>query len=151
MISKTLLSLRLGRRGYWNAVMATLTLRVLLVLAVAIGVFVTPTQTLPSWVFYFVLLWLSVDLWPAYERLLQGHGGPRELDALPTRRAADLTWLGFVGLLNRALTGGVPPAWTVVAQFGLVAAPLGAIAFTVWLGVLKGDDGENRYRRWKPL
>ena len=151
MISKTLLSLRLGRRSYWNAVMATLTLRVLLVLAVAIGVFVTPTQTLPSWVFYFVLLWLSVDLWPAYAWRLHDLNRSGWTAGPLLFGVATLTWLGFVGLLNRALTGGVPPAWTVVAQFGLVAAPLGAIAFTVWLGVLKGDDGENRYRRWKPL
>jgi uncharacterized membrane protein YhaH (DUF805 family) len=146
-----LLKLRLGKRGYWNGVMVVLTLRVLLILAVALGVYVTPSQTLPSWVFYVVFIWISLDLWPAYAWRMHDLGRSGWTAGPLLFGVAMLSWLGFVGLLNGALAGSVAPPWTKVAQFGLIAAPLGSIAFTVWLGLQKGDEGENRFQLWKPL
>lgn len=148
MILRTLLALRLGPRGYWNGVILALTMRALLILAVGVGVVSTPSQTLPGWVFYFVFLWISVDLWPAYAWRLHDLGRSAWLAAPVLLGVAALTWLGFVALLTGALSNGAPPAWTVIGQFGLVAAPLASIAFTVWLGLRKGDPGENRFTRW---
>jgi uncharacterized membrane protein YhaH (DUF805 family) len=149
MILDLLMKLRLGRRGYLNAVMVALTLRVLLILAVAIAAFVTPTRTLPSWVFYVVFIWMSVDLWPAYAWRLHDMDRPGWIAGPLIVGVGALTLLGFTGLLNRALAGSVAPAWTNVAQFGLVAGPIMSIAFTVWLGLQKGDEDENRFTRWR--
>lgn len=148
MIWKALLALRLGRRGYWNSVIAALTMRALLILAVCVGVLATPGQSMPGWVFYLVLLWISVDLWPAYAWRLHDLDRSGWLAAPLLAAIAALTWLGFVGLLNRALSGSVAPAWAIAGQFGLIVAPLASIAATIWLGLLKSVPNENRYTRW---
>jgi uncharacterized membrane protein YhaH (DUF805 family) len=147
----TLLNLRLGRRGYWNAVAVTVTERILLLLAVAIGMYASPSQTLPAVVFYCILAWLSVDLWPAYAWRLHDLGRSGWTAGPVLFAVAALTLFGFFGLLTRAVAGANAPSWAVVAQFGVIAAPIASIAFTVWLGLLKGDAGENRFERWKPL
>lgn len=149
MTFATLLKLRLGQRGYWNAVAVTVTERVLLILAVAIGMYVVPGQTMPAWVFYCLFAWLSVDLWPAYAWRLHdlGHSGWAAGPLL--FGVATLTLFGFFALLTRAVAGVNAPAWSTLAQFGLIAAPIGSIAFTIWLGLQKGDEGENKFERWK--
>lgn len=148
MILKALLALRLGQRGYWNSVIIALTMRALLILAVFVGVVSTPSQSVPGWVFYFVFLWISVDLWPAYAWRLHDLGRSGWLAGAVLAAIAALTWLGFAGALNRALTGSVAPVWSQAGQYGLIAAPLASIAFTVWLGLRRGDPNENRYTRW---
>lgn len=150
MTLAALLKLRLGQRGYWNAVAVTVTERVLLVLAVAIGMYATPGQTLPAWLLYCLFAWLSVDLWPAYALRMHDLGRSGWTAGPLLFGVATLTWFGFVGLLTRALAGAAAPAWAVMAQFGIIAAPIGSIAFTVWLGLQKGDEGDNRFERWTP-
>jgi uncharacterized membrane protein YhaH (DUF805 family) len=149
MTLATLLKLRLGKRGYWNAVAVTLTERVLLALVVAVGMYTAPGQTLPGWVFYCLFAWLSVDLWPAYAWRMHDLGRSGWTAGPLLFGVATLTLFGFFGLLTRAVAGANAPQWAVMAQFGLIAAPIGSIAFTVWLGLQKGDEGDNRFARWK--
>ena len=148
MIWKALISLRLGQRGYWNSIIVVLTMRALMILAVCVGVISTPSQSAPGWVFHLVFLWISLDLWPANALRLHDLNRSGWLAAPLLTAVAVLTWLGFVGLLNRALSGSVAPAWTVAGQFGLIVAPLASVAATVWLGLIRSDPNENRYTRW---
>ncbi len=145
----TLLKLRLGQRGYWNAVMIVAALRSLLILAIWLAILATPGRTLPSWVFYMVFVWISLDLWPTYAWRMHDLGRSGWTAGPLLFGVAMLCWMGFTGLLSRAVAGAGAPAWTTVAQFGLIAAPLGAIAFTIWLGLQKGDPDENRFKRGK--
>jgi uncharacterized membrane protein YhaH (DUF805 family) len=149
MTLKTLLNLRLGRRGYWNAIAVTVTVRILLILAVAIGMYASPGQTLPAVFFYCIFAWLSVDLWPAYAWRLHDLGRSGWTAGPLLFGVATLGLFGFFALLTRAIAGANTPSWAILAQFGLIAAPIGSIAFTVWLGLLKGDEGDNRFERWK--
>lgn len=147
---ETLLKLRLGKRGYWNAVAVTATERVLVILVVAIGMFMSPGQTLPASVCYCLFAWFSVDLWPAYAWRMHDLGRSGWTAGPLLFGVATLTMFGFFGVLTRAVAGANAPQWAMLSQFGLFAAPLGSIAFTIWLGLQKGDEAENKYQRWQP-
>ena len=151
MTFATLLNLRLGKRGYWNAVAVTITARILLILAVAIGMYVSPGQTLPAAAFYCIFAWLSIDLWPAYAWRLHDLGRSGWAAGPLLFGVATLGLFGFFGVLTRAVAGANVPAWAILAQFGLIAAPIGSIAFTIWLGLVKSEDADNRFQRWRGL
>lgn len=148
MTLATLLKLRLGQRNYWNAVAVTVTARVLLVLAVAIIMNLSPSKTLPAATLYCIFAYFSVDLWPAYAGRFHDLGRSGWTAGPLLFGVATLTLIGFFGLLTKTLAGPAAPAWTTLAQFGLLAAPIGSIAFTIWLGFIKGEAGDNRFERW---